>query len=197
VAFTLCCGIINNMKKIHKSTLVLIILSGFLLMFLFAGFLLWGELNPNTYKDKVLGIKKNKMGSYRIEADKSVSAGSHYKVKVIVNTQNQAVNAVSLYLHFDPNKLELINLDTTQSFCQFYPENRFDNHLGKVSISCGSPNPGFTGESTLAVIDFYTKTLGKTRLSIDSQSQILLNDGKGTNIYPGGLIYDLNIINNI
>lgn len=185
------------MKKMRKITIIWVALAGFLMMFLVAGYLLWSEVNPDAHKNKILGIKKNKAGSYRIEADKSVSAGSHYKVKVIVNTQKQAVNAVSLYLHFDPNKLEVINLDTTQSFCQFYPENRFDNHLGKISISCGSPSPGFTGENTLVVIDFYAKTLGKTRLSIDSQSQILLNDGKGTNIYPGGLIYDLNILNDI
>ncbi len=148
---------------------------------------------------KVLGIKNKDVipGAYQIEAKEQVSVYSRYKVKFIANTEKQPVNAVSLYVTFDPKKLKILNLNTTQSFCQFYPENKFDNNKGKISIACGSPNPGFTGKNTIAEVEFFTKNIGKSSIKILPKSQILLNDGKGTNIYRDPIEHEFIILNDI
>jgi hypothetical protein len=110
-----------------------------------------------------------------------------FQVTVLADSSDKAVNVVGIYLHFDPQKLQLLDIDTRSSFCQFYPEKKFDNRLGTINISCGSPHPGFKGNNTLIVLKFMPTQVGKTQLKVDPQSQLLASDGKGTNIlshYP-------------
>ncbi len=149
------------------------------------------SLTPTT-----LG-SQNASGTYKIDASETVSVSSPYQVKFIANTDGKAVNAVSLYVAFDPEKLRILNVNTSDSFCQFYPENKFNNTAGTISISCGAPSPGFTGESVIAVVDFYTTNIGQASLTITDKSQILLNDGKGTNIFSTPIEHKLLILNGI
>jgi len=93
--------------------------------------------------------------------------------------------------------LEIINLDTTQSFCQFYPVNRFNNIQGTITIECGAPSPGFNGKNTIAKIKFFAKTIGNAIIKIKPTSQILLNNGKGTNIFSGPSQKTVLILNSI
>ena len=92
------------------------------------------------------------------------------------------MNAVGLYLNFDADKLQLTNLDTSQSFCQFYPEKRFDNNLGTISLTCGAPHPGVSDKNTLLELEFIALDQGTTNLLVNPDSKILLSNGKGTNI---------------
>jgi hypothetical protein len=140
-------------------------------------------------------IKGN--GFFRLDKPANISVNSPFKVNFIANSDNKQVNAVALSVTFDPNKLSIINMDTTQSFCQFYPENKFSNDSGTISIQCGAPSPGFRGETTIASVTFLAKNMGETVVTINEKSQILLNDGKGTNIFTRPVNETLVILNNI
>lgn len=134
-------------------------------------------------------------GALTIETpEESISVAHPFEVKLMVDTDNKPVNAVGLIAHFDTNRLQILSMDTTESFCQFYPENRYDNQSGEIKISCGLPNPGFTGQSILAKIVFEPQSVGTAQIRVDPNSQILLNDGKATNILTQRTVKDLNIL---
>jgi hypothetical protein len=145
-----------------------------LIALLFWRFQKTGEFLP------ILGATKQ--GSMYFEANKAALVNVPYTVKVWVDTRDQLVNAAGFYMRFDPEKIEVTELSTVDSFCQYYPEKRFDNQMGLVSLACGSPHPGFKGERILLEIVMLPKQIGMTRLFMDPQSQLLLSDGKGTNI---------------
>jgi hypothetical protein len=114
-----------------------------------------------------------------------------FEVSVQMDTLGSSVNAVGVYLRFDPQALQLLDYDTQTSFCQFYPEKKFDNHAGSVSLACGSPHPGVRGSSQLLNLKFVAKQLGVSTLYVLSESQVLKSDGTGTNIlddYPSLVI---------
>jgi hypothetical protein len=108
--------------------------------------------------------------------------GKKITVNVIVDTEGNYVNAVQSYLEFDPRVLEVTNTKTEQSFCKFYPENNYSNEKGIIRLACGSPYPGFKGRGTVQVIEFLAKAITTTELKLNSQSMVLANDGKGTNL---------------
>jgi hypothetical protein len=120
-----------------------------------------------------------------------------FKAVFIADSDNRVANAVAMSIIFDPKKLTVISIDTSRSFCQFYPENKFNNSAGAIKIECGSPSPGFKGENTIAEVTFMAKALGETSLKIDNTSQILLHDGKGTNIFSKPADYYITIVNSI
>lgn len=142
---------------------------------------------------KIFG--ETKPGVLHIHVPDRVTVNSPFDIQVSVDSSNQNVNAVGFYLRFDPRHLELLDFDTSASFCQFYPEKKYSNDVGTMSLACGSPHPGFSGEADLITITFMPKLVTNTILSVDPKSQILLSDGKGTNIlddYPQVKISILN-----
>ena len=113
--------------------------------------------------------------------------GQTFNVELRVRSKAN-INAVGATLKFDPNLLEILNMNTEESFCSFYLDNSFDNIKGEVVLSCGKPNPGFQGDSTIMTLQVRGKTHGTTAFALQRNgSQILANDGKGTDVlndYP-------------
>ena len=95
---------------------------------------------------------KSRPGKMEIETERVAKLSVPFKVDISVDTDGQSVNAVGAFVRFDPQKLQLIDMDTSKSFCQYYPERKFDNGLGTVSLSCGSPHPGFSGTQTVMTL---------------------------------------------
>ncbi len=108
---------------------------------------------------RLLGTITNQ-GSFTMTAPKNVIIQVPFQMTVDLDTKSNKVNAVGVYLSFDPARLQLLQLDSQQSFCQFYPEKKFDNQLGLISLACGSPHPGVTGKNTLLVLEFIPTKLG-------------------------------------
>lgn len=181
--------------KIPKDTL-LIILILFFLSIAISSFLII-KFNNKPRNPKVFTNKDYKPGIFSINGPNQVNVNIPFKLKFIANSQNQTVNAVALEIVFDANKIEVLNVDTSQSFCQFYPQNRFNNNKGTVSIQCGAPHPGFRGENTIAEITFLPKSLVQTEIKITDKSLILISDGKGSNIFSQAVNHNLSILNNI
>lgn len=169
------------MKKIWSSPLMVI---GSLVVFGLALTLLY----RNVKGEKNVLFNKNNKSSLKLElSNQRPLVQQPVTVTVSVDTQGSSINATGIYLRFDPQKLQMLNMDTRASFCQYYPEKKFDNALGTVSLACGSPHPGINGENTLMTLEFLPLATGNTKISTDARSQIMKSDGKGTNIltdYP-------------
>lgn len=138
-----------------------------------------------------------KTAGFTIETDERVFLNQPFKVRVVVNTQNNTINAVGLTVNYESEKLKVLGLDTTQSFCQFYPEKKFSDNLGKINLSCGSPSPGFSGTNTVIIIDVMPIKMGTTELVIDQSSKILKSNGTGTNLLSTFPRKELVIINSL
>lgn len=113
----------------------------------------------------------------------SVIPGEPFPVEIRVQTDGTPINAVSAVVRYAPNTLEVVHMTTEKSFCTFYLDNRFDNIKGEVVVSCGVANPGFQGDSVVVRLTMRAKAVGTTTITLDQkESQVLANDGKGTNI---------------
>lgn len=134
------------------------------------------------------GIQIGKAGEAGIVFVASTEAFLQKPIAVTLNLNSQKnVNVVGVYLRFDPAYLQLTDMDTSASFCQLYPEKKYDNNLGTISLSCGAPHPGFKGQTTVMTLTFVPLQPGTTTIYTEERSQILASDGKGTNLleaYP-------------
>lgn len=162
------------MRKLRRTWVPLV--SG--LVFLLAMGVLGYLLVPHRFT--LAGSQKN--ASLNLLQASDAFLNQTFEVSVQMDTLGSSVNAVGVYLRFDPQALQLLDYDTETSFCQFYPEKKFDNHAGTVSLACGSPHPGVRGSNQLLTIKFIAKQLGMTTLYALPESQILKSDGTGTNI---------------
>lgn len=121
-----------------------------------------------------------------------VAVSQPFEVKVVMNTINNPVNAAGIYIRYDHTKMQLLDLDTKESFCQFYPEKKFDNNQGLISLACGAPHPGYRGENLLMKLTFMPLVIGTSQIQTAAHSQLLVSDGKGTNAlkeYPSGTVH--------
>ena len=126
-------------------------------------------------------------GVMTLKLPEQAELGNQFGVTVEIDTKNRAINAVGLRMEFDPKLVKVTQMDTSQSFCTFYPQNKYDNQTGQIIIECGTPNPGFKGVNQLVKIKFVANQIGVAKFKVLPQSQILLNDGHGTDIlrqYP-------------
>ena len=103
-----------------------------------------------------------------------------FNVELHVRTSTP-VNALGTVMHFNPNFLSVEKMTTDQSLCSFYAENSFDTIKGEVHLFCGVPNPGFTGDSLVFRLTMRSRSSGVSTITLDPSSQVLANDGKGTN----------------
>lgn len=151
--------------------------------------LLYTSLFPE--KSFLPTFQKNNEGVVTFDIDAPIIVNVPFKMKVNMNTLGADVNAAGIYLHYDARHLQVTDIDTQSSFCQFYPEKKFDNNQGTISLACGSPHPGIKGENTLITLTFIPLSIGTTTIRLDPQSQLLASDGKGTNLlnkYPNQTI---------
>lgn len=112
-----------------------------------------------------------------------LSLDSTFKVELRVKSPRVAINSVGSVIKVDPQMLEILTVSTATSFCSFYPDNAFDTIKGEVTISCGTPHPGFQGDSSVITITMRPKNFGTTKVSLDSkEAMVLADDGKGTNL---------------
>jgi hypothetical protein len=120
---------------------------------------------------------------YFSEPQKGLSPGQIFPVDIRLQTTGTPVNAVSAGITFNTRIMEVVNMTTENSFCTFYLDNTFDNIKGEVRVSCGLPSPGFLGDSIVARVNMRAKTVGNAEIGFDKQyTQVLANDGKGTNV---------------
>ncbi|MEK7638658.1 MAG: Ig-like domain-containing protein [Patescibacteria group bacterium] len=109
-------------------------------------------------------------------------ANGTFSVRVMVNTNGQAVNAADGTLSFNPRELSVTAVSRSSSiFNLWVTEPTFSNSAGTISFSGGSPT-GYTGSAgAIMTITFRAAGAGAPRVSFTGGS-VLANDGKGTNV---------------
>jgi len=109
-------------------------------------------------------------------------AGTPFKISLDLDTNEYLINAIQANIEYDPAVLEALKLDTTDSFCKLYIENKYQNEKGLVKVACGLPSPGFKGKNRVLTIDFIAKSFSNTTIRVREDSMIMANGKKGINI---------------
>src|SRR3989344_8796693 len=116
----------------------------------------------------------------------SHNVGSTFSTNVIVESTDQAMNAVSGVISFPWDKFEVVSISKQGSILSLWPaEPSFSNSQGTVSFEGIALNPGYMGANgKILTITFRARNTGQANLSFSSGS-VLANDGTGTNILNG------------
>lgn len=108
--------------------------------------------------------------------------GQTFTVYPRVNTGGDSTNAYSVQITFPSGLIQPISISKGGSVCTLFTQEP-SYTASTATISCGLPNPGYNGSSgSLGSITFRARAKGSATISISGGSQVLANDGAGTNI---------------
>lgn len=110
--------------------------------------------------------------------------GSTVDVSFLDDTGGEAINAVQADVLFPADKLQVVNPVASTSFISIWvTAPTYSNTDGTIHFQGGLPNPGIkTGGGVISTVTFRVKSPGKATLKFLPTSQVLRNDGQGTNI---------------
>ncbi len=110
--------------------------------------------------------------------------GSLVDVSFLVDTGGQAVNAVNAEVQFPADKLQVVNPAASTSFITIWvTAPTYSNSDGTMQFQGGLPNPGIkTSAGVISTVTFRVTAAGKAVIKFAPSSQVLRNDGEGTNI---------------
>lgn len=121
--------------------------------------------------------------------------GSTFNISVLVNTAGNDINALRVDLKFNPQKLQVASPTAGKSFIAVWvSQPSYSNVEGTLTFQGGMPSPGInTSSGLVSTITFRAIAPGSANISVLETSQVLLNDGKGTDILGsmGRGIYEL------
>src|SRR3989344_9334468 len=111
----------------------------------------------------------------------TVIVDSEFTVSVFLDTGKNSINTVELNISFPPDKLNVIKPAGPQSLIALWvvPPS-YSNTEGKISLNGIIPNGVITQNGLVATMTFKAKTPGVAVIEIAPTSQVLLNDGLGT-----------------
>jgi hypothetical protein len=105
--------------------------------------------------------------------------GDKFNVLVYVST-TQASNTYDVYLSV--SNLTVTGISVGGSICILHPTPPSFNNIS-AHFRCGLPTPGYTGSGGyIGSISVKGNSPGTAKVFVDSNSQVLANDGAGTNI---------------
>jgi len=114
-------------------------------------------------------------GQYRL--------GEVFPLKIEIAGIKVPINAVQADLGFNPERLEVIDVSTQDSFANIFVQKEINNEAGWVRLTGGLPNPGFFSDHGLfGTVYFKGKSPGVTKIEFLPSSMVLANDGRGTNV---------------
>lgn len=117
-------------------------------------------------------------------ADAAVGVGETMTETVFVSSTDQAMNAVAGTISFPADLLQVVSVSKSGSVLSLWVQDpTFSNADGTISFSGVVPNPGYTGGRGRAIsIQFRGRKAGAGSITFSSASQVLANDGNGTDI---------------
>lgn len=124
----------------------------------------------------------------------TVLLNSIVSIDLFVSSPQQSVNTYDVTVNFDNNFVRPLFINKAGSLCTIYVR---ELAIGETNarITCGQPTPGFQGNlGKIAMISFQTLREGTTGITISPSSQVLANDGNGTNILGSTRGVTLNIV---
>jgi len=114
-------------------------------------------------------------GQYRLE--------EIFPMKIEIAGIKTPVNAVQADIGFDPQRLEVVEISTEDSFADIFIQKEINNEVGYARLTGGLPNPGFfSSHGVFGTIFFKGINPGITKVEFLPSSLVLVNDGRGTNV---------------
>jgi hypothetical protein len=117
-------------------------------------------------------------------ASGTYTVGSTFTVSIFVNTGGNNINAFQADLEFPADKLQVVSPSAGKSIVGVWVvQPTYDNRLGLLKFQGGVPSPGVnTSEGLISQVTFRVTSIGTAIIKFRDSSQVLLNDGKGTDI---------------
>jgi hypothetical protein len=119
-----------------------------------------------------------------LSSGQGYAIGQNFPVTLVVSTvAGESINAVSATISYPTDKLSLVSISKANSIITIWAsEPTFSNQTGTADVEGVLLNPGFTGAGgTVVTLNFKVKSGGSATLAF-TQSAVLANDGKGTNV---------------
>jgi len=112
--------------------------------------------------------------------------GQSFSVNVYVASEDQAMNTIVAGLRFSPDSLEVKSITTGGSFINLWIRDpSFNNTKGEMSFEGRAFTPGYKGKAgEIATVNFKVKSTKNGVVNFFG-TQVLANDGLGTNILTG------------
>lgn len=113
----------------------------------------------------------------------NTTVGKSFTVDLVVNSNVEAINAVSAMISFPKDSLQVTSLSKKGSFINLWAEEpAFSNENGSVSLEGVALNPGFN-KATGKVLSVTFKALQAGNVSVAVKSgSVLANDGNATDV---------------
>jgi hypothetical protein len=111
------------------------------------------------------------------------TVGQTFPVNVIVDSQDQPMNAVQAVVNFTAGTMEVVSFMKEPPIIDLWIENpAYSNSAGTASFQGIAFNPGYTGPAGhIITINFRPKAVGTGSLNF-AEGKVLANDGDGTDI---------------
>ncbi len=140
--------------------------------FYFAAIILLSFLWPNISSATTLSLSPTGGG---------FSVGSTFSVSVILNTEGKSINALSVFLSFPPDKLQVVSPSVGQSIVDVWTvPPKFNNNTGTIEFEGGIPGGIIASKGTLTNITFRVKSVGEAIIKFSDRSRVFLDDGLAT-----------------
>jgi hypothetical protein len=120
--------------------------------------------------------------------------GSTFNVSILLDTENETVNAVELSLLFPPDKLQVVSPSTGQSIVDIWTgPPSYNNQTGVITLRGGIPGGINVSKGLVTTLTFLVTRVGRAALKFGDQTRVLLHDGKGTDALreAGSGVYEL------
>jgi len=109
------------------------------------------------------------------------SVGSSFQVQILLDTEEQMVNALDVRLRFPPDIMQVITPTAGQSIVGIWTSPpRFDNQTGEIVFQGGIPEGINVSRGLVSNITFRARGTGQASFRFGDASRVFLNDGKGT-----------------
>jgi hypothetical protein len=108
-----------------------------------------------------------------------------YTMSIKIEPGGEDINAISTNLNYDPQMVNVLDIIKTDSICRqdLFLEQLIDNQKGQVRISCVLPDFNLLiKEGKIADLVIQAQQTGPFVIEFDPSSQVLANDGLGTNV---------------
>lgn len=117
---------------------------------------------------------------------KQLDVGNIVSVKVLVDSQGQAINNAEAVVNFPSDLLQVVSVSQSNSIFSLWVQSpTFSNDSGSINFNGGLPTPGYNGSNGLIFsIVFRAKSAGTATVYLTSGS-VLANDGLGTDVLSG------------
>jgi len=116
---------------------------------------------------------------YLSPSSQNIYKDNSFIVEVRINTEDEEINTVGVNLTYSLNSLEILDINKGDSVLTLWPKEPVIQD-GKIYFTGGVPN-GFQEEDALiARLIFRGKEIGEGVVNFEENSQVLLNDGLGT-----------------